>query len=117
MLSPRDIEELIRKDFGSKLTPDVGSARLMKPTLRGLLVMAAGMVIAWLGFTYFLQSWTRIFGAGLFLIGVGTMSMGVTNGYADYGPTGTLLYRIGFVGFFAGLAAGGYAYYYGGMPV
>ena len=97
---------------------DIPSAGgLMKPTARGLLVLAAGIALTIWGASYCLQSWTRIFGAGVVLIGVGIMSFGITSGYADYGRNGTFLYRIGVFGFMAGLAAGGYVYYYGILPI
>ena len=64
---------------------------------------------------FLLHSWTRTFGIGLFMVGIGMVSIGVTDGFSDYSPLGRTLYGVGIAGFALGVPLTIYAFYYGGF--
>jgi hypothetical protein len=49
-----------------------------------------------------LQSYTRVYGVGLLLLGVGSTLLGITDGFSDPTPKGRLLFRIAVIAFLIG---------------
>lgn len=84
-------------------------------TFRGICVGAFGAVLSITGVYYVTQSWTRTFGIGLLMIGVGVMTLGATNGFSDYSPLGKALYNIGLIAFGIGVPLAIYAFYSGAI--
>jgi hypothetical protein len=55
------------------------------------------------------------FGLSLLLSGLGTATLGLTNGFSDPSPLGVTLYRVGIISFGVGLPALVYAIYAGAL--
>jgi len=85
----------------------------LRLTFRGITVAAFGVVLALVGAYFALQSWTRIFGIGIFLVGTGLIALGATDGFSDYSPLGKVIYRVGVTCFGIGIPLTIYAFYYG----
>ena len=82
-------------------------------TLRGAFWIGLGLVLIITGVFAVLKPWTRVFGVSLLLDGVGSASLGLTNGFSDPSPLGVTLYRIGILSFGVGVPGLVYAIYTG----
>jgi len=82
-------------------------------TFRGITVAAFGVLLVLVGAYLALHSWTRIFGVGVFMVGVGLIALGATDGFSDYSPLGKAIYGVGITGFALGIPLTIYAFYYG----
>jgi hypothetical protein len=71
-------------------------------TLNSILIIIIGLglisLAVWSGLTG-----GRIQGAGLFLTGLGTVFLGLTNGFVDMTPQGRFLFRVAVVAFLIGI--------------
>jgi len=71
----------------------------------GLLLMAWG---AWKIYRFR----DYVFGGGVFLIGVGNLMFGATNGFSDPTPRGRILFKAGIFGYVLGILSTAYSMRY-----
>ena len=71
-------------------------------TLNSILMIIIGLGLISLAIWSVLTG-ARIQGAGLFLTGLGTVFLGLTNGFVDMTPQGRFLFRVAVVAFLIGI--------------
>jgi hypothetical protein len=84
-------------------------------TFRRVTAVAVGGILILGGMFMASRPFGRMLGVGVALVGVGLISLGITDGFSDYGPYGRLMYGIGIAGFGLGVPLALYAFYYGGF--
>lgn len=71
-------------------------------TLNSILILIIGFgLIVFAVWSVFTRA--RVQGAGLFFFGLGTIFLGLTNGFVDMSPQGRFLFRVGIVSFLIGI--------------
>jgi hypothetical protein len=79
--------------------------------LNSILIILIGIGCVIGGVVFGLRPASRILGVGLFLTGIGNLTLGVTNGFSDPTPIGRLLFRMGTIAYLAGVPILGYGVY------
>ena len=71
-------------------------------TLNSILMIIIGFGLIFLA-VWSVMKGARIQGAGLFFTGLGTVFLGLTNGFVDMSPQGRFLFRVAIVSFLIGI--------------
>jgi len=77
----------------------------MPISAKDILVAAVGLVLAVIGGWYALAPYTRILAAGLVLVGLATIALGVTRGFIDSSPLTSVLSKLGMLAYVVGIPA------------
>lgn len=84
---------------------------LQNLTLNSILIIFFGLILIILGIWAGLSPGGRGQGVGLFFTGLGTVILGLTNGFTDFSPQGRFLYRIAIVAYLIGIPISVYYLY------
>jgi len=77
----------------------------MRISAKDVIVILAGAILLVLGVWVGIDGYTRVLGAGIFLVGVGTVALGATQGFIDSSPPTAVVSKLGVLAYILGVPA------------